>query len=303
MKRALLALACAASAALVAPAATPAQAQTLTQTQTFAQAQARTADPVAALRKEFAAGHGVRFVSTGTLSIAGVTAIKFSENGSYAFGRSGVIASDTTRKTKYSDLLKDEDEDLKDAEKPVRTIVIGKTGYLSGGSIASLLPEGKTWVRVPGVRPGSASDLQFVNPTDTRSLKTVLATTKAKGPGGRVNGVKTTLYRGTITLAQLTKVNPSLKSGLALLASNPGKAVVTWKLWIDANQLVRRVSASTNLKAKGKQSFTFTLSNDATYAGWGKKVTVKAPPKSKVAKLSDLNGDLSDAQNTVILPN
>ncbi|XVQ87274.1 hypothetical protein ACQP2K_07615 [Microbispora siamensis] len=300
MKRALMALACAATAALVAPAvAAPAQAQTSTQ------AQAPAADPVAALRKQYVAGHGVRFVSSGTVSMAGVPGIKFTANGGYAFGRSGVIASDSTQKTKYSDLLKDEDEDLKDAEKPIRTIVIGSTGYLSGGVYASMLPEGKTWLRLPGVRPNSSSTLgAFVNPTDWRSLKAVLATTKAKGPGGSVNGAKTTLYRGTITLAQLMKASPSVKNTLASLGSNPGKTVVSWKLWIGADQLVRRASASADLKLKfDGDSFTFTLSDVTTFAGWGRKVTVKAPPKSQVANLSDLDGDVPETPGTVILPN
>ncbi len=295
-----MALACAATAALVAPAvAAPAQAQTSTQ------AQAPAADPVAALRQQFAAGHGVRFVSSGTLSMAGVTAVKFTSNGGMAFGRSGVVASDSTQKMKYSDLLKKEDEDLKDAEKPLHSIVIGGTGYLSGGVFSSLLPEGKSWLRLPGQRPGSSSSLgEFVNPIDWRSLKTVLATTRAKGPGGSVNGAKTTLYRGTITLAQLMKVSPGIKDSFGGLGSNPAKTVVSWKLWIGSDQLVRRASATADLKTKVKDDYvTFTLTDDTTYAGWGKKVTVKAPPKSQVANLTDLDGDVPDTTGTVILPN
>ncbi|MEV1198701.1 hypothetical protein [Microbispora rosea] len=297
MKRAFLALACAATAALVAPAvAAPAQAQTSTR------AQAPAADPVAALRKQFVAGHGVRFVSTGTLSLAGVTAIKYTSNGGYAFGRSGVVASDSTQKSKYSELLKDEDDDLKDAEKPLRMIVIGSTGYFSGGVYTSLLPEGKTWLRLPGLRPNSSASP--LNPLDWHNLKAVLATTKAKGPGGRVNGAKTTLYRGTITLGQLMKANPGAKDSLAAIGSNPAKNVVSWKLWIGSDQLVRRASASVDLKLKSEgESFTFNLSTDSTFAGWGRKVTVKAPPKSKVAKLSDLDGDVPETSGTVILPN
>ncbi|GLX04109.1 hypothetical protein Misp03_10360 [Microbispora sp. NBRC 16548] len=295
-----MALACAATAALVAPAvAAPAQAQTSTQ------AQAPAADPVAALRKQFVSGHGVRFVSTGTMSLAGITAVKFTSNGGLAFGRSGVVASDSTQKMKYSDLLKEENEDLKDAEKPLHAIVIGSTGYLSGGVYASLLPEGKTWLRLPGQRPGSSSSLgEFVNPADWRSLKTVLATTKAKGPGGSVNGAKTTLYRGTITLSQLMKVSPGIKDSFGGLGSNPAKTVVSWKLWIGSDQLVRRASATADLTMKVEDdSLTFTLSDVTTFAGWGGKVTVKAPPKSKVANLTDLDGDVPDTTGTVILPN
>ncbi len=300
-----MALACAATAALVAPAvAAPAQAQTPARAQTPAQAQAA-ADPVAALRKHYVAGHGVRYVSTGTMRFAGITAIKFTANGGLAFGRSGVVASDSTQKLKYNELLKEENEDLKEAEKPLRVIVIGSTGYLSGGFYSSLLPEGKTWLRVPGQRPGSSVSLgEFVNPADWRSLKTVLATTKAKGPGGSVNGANTTLYRGTITLSQLMKTNPGIKDSFAGLGANPGKTMVSWKLWIGADQLVRRASASAELTMKLEDdSVAFSLSDVITFAGWGKKVTVKAPPKSKVAGLNDIDGDVPDTQGTVILPN
>ncbi|MEU7877398.1 hypothetical protein [Microbispora bryophytorum] len=297
MKRALMALACAATAALVAPAvAAPAQAQTSTQ------AQASAADPVAALRKQFVAGHGVRFVSTSTMSIAGITAVKFTANGGFAFGRSGIVASDSTQKMKYSDLLKEANDDLKDVEKPLHAIIIGSTGYLSGGVYTSLLPEGKPWLRLPDrQRPGSSLSLaEFVNPADWHSLKTVLATTKSKRPGGSVNGAKTTLYRGTITLSRLMKVSPGIKDSFASLGSSPAKTVVSWKLWIGSDQLVRRASATADLKVKVKDdSVTFTLSDVSTFAGWGRKVTVKAPPKSKVAKVSDLEGDVPD---TVILP-
>ncbi|WP_169985329.1 hypothetical protein [Microbispora sp. H10836] len=300
MKRAIMALACAATAALVAPAvAAPAQAQT------SAQAPAPAADPAAALRKQFVAGHGVRYVSTSTLNILGIPAIKVTSNGGYAFGRSGIVAADSTQKVKYSDLLKEKDEDLKGAEDPVRTIVIGRTAYFSGGVYADLLPEGKTWVRVPVQRfDSSLTTGGFFNATDWRTLKTVLTTTKAKGPGGSVNGAKTTLYRGTITLAQLMKISPGLKYSLASLGSNPGKTVVSWKLWVGSDQLVRRASATADLKTKAEgKSVTFTLSDVTTFAGWGRKVTVKAPPRSQVANLSDLDSELPDTQGPVILPN
>ncbi|MEV7803806.1 hypothetical protein AB0O28_12730 [Microbispora sp. NPDC088329] len=299
MKRALMALACAATAALVAPAvAAPAHAQISTRAQT-------PADPVAALRAQYATGHGVRYVASGTMSVAGVTAITFTGNGGLAFGRSGLVASDSRQTIKYSKLLKEENDNLKDAEKPLRAIVIGKTAYLSGGVWTSLLPEGKTWVRLPGQRPGSSTSLgEYVNPADLRNLKAVLATTKAKGPGGSVNGAKTTLYRGTITLAQLMKVSPGIKDSFGGVGSNPAKTVVSWKLWIGADQLVRRASATADLPMKvDNDSFTVTLSDVTTFAGWGRKVTVTAPPKSKVANLADLDGDVPDTQGTVVLPN
>ncbi|MEW9526934.1 hypothetical protein [Microbispora sp. NPDC049125] len=293
----MTALACAAAAVLVAPAvASPAHAQT------SLQAQARSGDPVSALKKQFVPGRGVRFTSTGKLSVAG-TGITFKSKGAFAFGRAGVGASDITQKVNYGGLLGD-DESLQGLDDPTRMIVIGKTGYISGGIYASVLPDGKSWLRVPGVTPGSALQSLggFVNPTDWRSLKTVLGTTKAKGAGGVVNGAKTTLYRGAITLRQLIKANPALKDGIAALGTDTGKVVVSWKVWVGSDQLVRRASTATKIKMKfEKTSVVFTVTDVTTFTGWGTKVSVKAPPKDQVASMSDIDGTVPDVPGTIDL--
>ncbi|MBP2704782.1 hypothetical protein JOL79_13260 [Microbispora sp. RL4-1S] len=297
MKRTMAALACAATAALIAPAvAVPAHAQT------FAQAQARAGDPVSALRKQFVTGHGVRFASSGKLSVAG-SAIKYTAKGAFAFGRAGVGASNVTQKVNYGALLGNS-ESMKGLNDPTRMIVIGRTGYISGGIYASLLPEGKTWLRVPNTSPDAVLQALggFVNPTDWRNLKTVLASTKAKGAGGVVNGAKTTLYQGTITLKQLAQATPSLKRGIASLGGDAGKVVVNWKVWVGSDQLVRRVSTSTDIKMKvEKSSIVFTVTDTTAYTGWGTKVSVKAPPKAQVANMSDIDGTVPDVPGTINL--
>ncbi|MGI5161148.1 hypothetical protein [Microbispora sp. CA-102843] len=295
MKRALMALACAATAALVAPAvAAPAQAHTTTGSK------ARPLDPAAALRKKFVPGHGVRFVSSGKTDFGGMTTVKSGAKGTLAFGRSGVAASDIAFKIDYAALLGN-DEDLKGLDKPIRTITIGRTAYLSGGFYSNLLPEGKKWLRMRGEDPDSALQMigEFVNPLDWRNLKAVLATTKAKGPGGVVNGAKTTVYRGAITLKQLSAVVPSLRKGLT---AADGKNVVNWKIWIGADQLVRKVSTSMTMTTKYKKTtMEIESTNSTSFVGWGSKVTVKAPPKSTVADLSDLDGGVPDMPDMINL--
>ncbi|WP_432929888.1 hypothetical protein ACQPZZ_06675 [Microbispora sp. CA-135349] len=293
MKRAFMALACAATAALVAPAvAAPAQAHTTG-------SQARPLDPVAALRKQFVPGHGVRFTSSATIDFGGMTTVRSTAKGALAFGRSGIAASDVSQKIDYGALL--EDKDLKGADKPTRTITIGRTAYTNGGVFSSLFPEGKKWLRSSGdARVGALRGTgEFVDPLDWRTLKTVLATTKAKSAGGVVNGAKTTLYRGTITLKRLAEIEPRLKDGFS---ASEAKSVVGWKMWIGADQLVRKVQTSLTMKLRFKKT---TIEVDATnvtsLVGWGSRVTVKAPPKSQVARLSDLLGDVPDMPDTINL--
>ncbi len=292
MKRALMALACAATAALVAPAvAAPAQAHTT-------DSQARPLDPAAALRKAFVPGHGVRFASSGTIDVGGMATVKSSAKGRLAFGRSGVTASDVTARTDYGALL---DEDLKGANKPTRTITVGRTAYVNGGVFSSLFPEGKKWLRTPakGAADVLGNNGEFINPLDGRALKAVLATTKAKGAGGVVNGARTTLYRGAITLKQLAEVEPSLKKGLS---ASEAKSVVDWKMWVGGDQLVRKVQTSLTLTLRYKKT---TMEVDArnviSFVGWGSRVTVKAPPKSQVATLADLLGSVPDMPDTINL--
>ncbi|MEU7886092.1 hypothetical protein AB0B54_11395 [Microbispora bryophytorum] len=293
MKRALMALACAATAALVAPAvAAPAQAHTTTDSQ------ARPLDPTAALKKAFVPGRGVRFTSSETIDVGGVATVKSSAKGRLAFGRSGVTGSDVTGRINYGALL---DEDLEGADKPTRTITVGRTAYVTGGVFSSLFPAGKKWLRTPGKNPADVlgSNGVPVNPLDARTLKAVLATTKAKGAGGVVNGARTTLYRGAITLKQLAAVEPSLKKGLT---ASEAKTVVAWKMWVGGDQLIRKVQTTLTLKLKYKKmTMEVDASSAVSFVGWGSRVTVKAPPKSQVATLADLLGSVPDMPDTINL--
>ncbi|MGI5159343.1 hypothetical protein [Microbispora sp. CA-102843] len=127
----------------------------------------------------------------------------------------------------------------------------------------------------------------------------MLATTKAKGPGGVVNGAKTTVYRGAITLKQLSAVVPSLRKGLT---AADGKNVVNWKIWIGADQLVRKVATSMTMTTKYKKTtMEIETANTTSFVGWGSKVTVKAPPKSTVADLSDLDGGVPEMPDMINL--
>lgn len=288
-----MALACAATAALVAPAvAAPAQAQTSTQ------AQARPLNPTAALKKAFVPGRGVRFTSSGKIDVGGIATVKSSAKGSLAFGRSGVTGSDVTARTDYGALLQ---EDVEGANKPTRTITVGRAAYVTGGVFSSLFPEGKKWLRMPGKNSANplGSNGEFINPLDARTLKTVLATTKAKGRGGVVNGARTTLYRGAITLKQLAQLDPSLKKSLT---ASDAKSVVNWKMWVGGDQLVRKLQTSLTLKLRYKKTtMEVDTSNVISFVGWGSRVTVKAPPKSQVASLGDLLGSIPDMPDTINL--
>lgn len=291
MRRIIATLASVGTAALLAPAlAAPAQAQ----------AQPRPADPVSALTKQFKVKRGVHVTSAGKVAIAGTTAFKLRAEGDVQFGRSGVAASDITTKNDFGSLFEDE-ESLQGLNEPTRTITVGRTAYVSGGIYDDLMPAGKSWLRVPGTNsPSAFGGGTFIDAFDARNLRAVLATTKAKGNGGTVDGTRTTLYRGSITLKQLAASSPQLKKQLGNMDASYGKTVVNWKLWVGADQLIRRVTSSATYTMKSKK-MSIAMTSDTKFTKWGSKVSITAPPASEVATTADIDGSMPEVP-TIITP-
>ncbi|WP_433420091.1 hypothetical protein ACQP1V_07245 [Microtetraspora malaysiensis] len=284
-------VACAGAAALMAPTiAAPAYAQT------------RAADPVSALAKQFKVKRGVHMTSATKMSVAGMPGFKTRTEGDVQFGRSGIVASDLTTKNDFGNLFED-DEDLQGLNEPMRTITINKTAYVSGGIFGDIIPSDKTWLRVPtGASATSLGGDQFVNVFNARSLRAVLATTKAKGNGGTLDGTRTTVYRGSITLKQLAASSPAMKKQLADLDAKSGKTVLNWKLWVGADQLVRRVTTAVTFTIKSKKmSIDMDLTGDTKFTKWGSKVSITAPPASEVATSADIDGSVPEVP-TIITP-
>ncbi|MGI5485921.1 hypothetical protein [Microtetraspora malaysiensis] len=292
MRRIIATLASVGTAALLAPAiAAPA----------YAQAQARPTDPVSALAKQFKVKRGVHMTSATKTSIGGMPGLKSRTEGDLQFGPSGIVASDLTTRNDFGNLFQD-DEDLQGLNQPMRTITINKTAYISGGIFGDIIPSDKTWLRVPGASSASPDSSQFVNVFDARSLRAVLATTKAKGNGGTLDGTRTTVYRGSITLKQLAAASPAMKKQLTGLDAKSGKTMLNWKMWVGADQLVRRVTTAVTFTIKSKKmSFDMDLTGDTKFTKWGSKVSITAPPASEVATSADIDGSVPEVP-TIITP-
>jgi len=270
MRRLVATLACAAAAvSLTSTLTAPAYAQ--------AASKPGAKDPVSALKGQYVSGHGVTI--TQRTKFHGEIFAR--TNGIFQFDRSGIRAADVTNKlnVKASDLS----DDTKSLATPERTVKIGNTAYLSGGVYSEGLPEGKTWVRMPH---GPAAGLfgmfgQPINVAETSTVRYLLAHAAKARPGGTIGGAKTTLYTGTTTHKQLTKVSRWAREMMFLGDKDTAaKTKIYWKLYIGTDQLARRIvstySAGTLLSTK------LTFSVDTRYTGWGSKVSVKAPPSSEV---------------------
>ncbi|TXK35924.1 hypothetical protein [Nonomuraea sp. C10] len=260
MKRLItgLAIACAATFVMAVP----------------AQAQIAPKNPVAAVKKQLVAGKGVKFSERTTLSTSFMREIFVRRTGTIGFRKNGVAASDITGKfnIKASDLGEEAPELVKAMAKPERTIWLGKTSYLSGGIWAGVVPEGKTWFKMPNGPTGGLSGVvgQPLNVAEPVTLRTMFKNAKAVKGG----------YAGKVTIRDIRKVSPWFRATLQL--DKPSAkllgAQISWRLSVDAKGLPTRLVTTYPFGVlDGTPKKNETLSVDTRYSGWGTKVSIKAP--------------------------
>ncbi|MEV4250194.1 hypothetical protein AB0J63_43170 [Streptosporangium canum] len=265
MKRVIASIAAATAAALVT--AAPVQAQS----------QAAPADPVKALKSQFIAGKGVRFTDRITMIEDGKGAPYLGRTGAFQFGKAGIVASDITSTDAPSA------DERADPPVPARTIRIGTTSYSRGGTYSDKMPKGKSWYKDPDGMTGDVDGWfsQLVNVAEPATLASLLKGAKRTGA----------TYTGSTTFGKLAKVSPWFRASLPIRSSN--SAVVTFKLTVNRSGLPQRLITSFPITGifdssgwEGK-----AISAETRFTGWGTRVSIKAPPASKVTtKLEDREG-------------
>ncbi|MEU8316865.1 hypothetical protein AB0C33_00735 [Nonomuraea sp. NPDC048881] len=258
MKRIIAGLALASAAALVT--ATPAQAAP--------------ADPAKALKKQYVAGHGVRFTETSRSSMDGKSTGTMKTSGVLEFGRSGIVASDVRNRSTGKNA------DLYASLLPSRTITVGKHVYAQGGLYSEGLPEGKKWVRYPDTGLRMSTSNQMLDVFEPKVLK-MLVSHAASTKGG--------IYRGSVTVKELGKIyGQSVEKKIA-------KVKVSYLLAVNSKGLVTRVVSDWTLDfgILGASHST----TETRFTGWGAKVKVKAPPADQVADIADLADDSAVPQD------
>ncbi|MGW4643111.1 hypothetical protein ACWEN6_31645 [Sphaerisporangium sp. NPDC004334] len=278
--RRLIALAAVTAAVPALALAAPATAQSATTA--AAPATAKPGNPVDALRLQFAKKSGVRVDENTRMGIGKQDIFAFRETGKLRFGRSGVDAYDAKITLKGFD---------KDGDSTVRAIVVGGRMYLKSALYEELLPAGRTWVRTSGkASTYSNGPIDLLKPN---VLKAILATAKAKSPGGTVGGARTTLVRGSIPLSSLGRVSPMLSS--IAKSEKSKKITVPWRMWIGADQLPRRFQTTVKVPVSpstGSSMGDVYIAADNRYTSWGAKVVITAPPADLVVDEKDLTDEL-----------
>ncbi|GAA3443943.1 hypothetical protein [Planomonospora venezuelensis] len=246
-----------------------------------ASSQARPAgsNAATALKRQFVTGRGVKMTEVMTMTYPDDPQgppTKSVTTGAYRFGRSGVTAYDLTW-TMKPDLL-----DMR-----TRIISLPKATYVAGKIFS--LPEGKTWMRMsPG--PSFNFTSQPINALEPSTLKHLIATAKTTRDGQRVGGARTTVRSGVITVAQLYAASPSFRKQLGERPRGIGaKLKLRWKLWLDGDQLTRRLTSSyTETTQNLTYSSQMTVTTKTEFSHWGGKVTVTAPPAASVIDSEDV---------------
>ncbi|NJP96956.1 hypothetical protein HCN51_47320 [Nonomuraea sp. FMUSA5-5] len=128
------------------------------------------------------------------------------------------------------------------------------------------------WQNLAGVVWGK----DLVNGINPGFLDLAASYDAATADGGTVEGVRTTLHSGTVTVLDLGERQAGISFGTEDMGSYGGQ--ITWKLWTGPDHLPRRFHATMKFtKPEGGDAGTMTM--NIVYRGWGSPVKITAPPE------------------------
>ncbi|RFS86137.1 LppX_LprAFG lipoprotein [Actinomadura spongiicola] len=154
------------------------------------------------------------------------------------------------------------------ANKPWLKISLDELGQRSGMNIDELLKQS-----------------QQMDPV--QNTKMLTASKDAREVGKEtIGGVETTHYTGTYQMEDaIAKLTPEQQQAVRKNYSELGMGTMSFDLWVDDEQLPRKLAMKSPQTAQGAMSISMT------YRDYGKPVVVTAPPANEVTDLSKmLNG-------------
>ncbi len=218
------------------------------------------ADPADAVAKQFGTGRGVQLSETSTITF-GREIISYRVKGAFGFGKSGIAAADVTRVPTVDGKTGDR----------FHFRVVGGVTYAYGGVW------GDEWTKVnQKYKPQEFSE-QNIDVFERATLRKLLTTATKHAPGGKVGGVRTTAYSGTVDFGAMHAVSPAFRAEFGKLTAKERKTRITWRLWVDGKGLPRRLT--TSWKRGPSDDFPMDTGSAVTtnYDAWGSKVTVASP--------------------------
>ncbi|WP_219462528.1 hypothetical protein [Nonomuraea rhizosphaerae] len=246
-------------------------------------------DPVAALKKQFVAGQGVKLTEHTDITISGDSYTSADRVGAIGLDAKGIAGVEVTRTPSLSakeraslEKAAAKNPDLADSidllTERIYLVSTGKRQYVNGGLYSTLMPEHATWVGMDASAGSAAFGDQLVNVFEPATLKYLLATKKS------VSGSQ---YRGSTTFGALYKVSPTFREQIAIKPTGKAaRTVISWRLTLDPQKLVKRLAITWTVKLSKK--LTFKAATVSRYTEWGTAVKVTAPPADQVVDIKAL---------------
>jgi hypothetical protein len=185
------------------------------------------------------------------------------------------------------------------AGEAVEIRLVDKAMYLGGGAEMAKEMDGKRWLKFDLSGSDAAKDLDKMGSTSQAEQNPAAESTFLTGAkdvkkvgSEKVDGVETTHYTGTVTLADL---RASLKDSKAETREQREKSIkqyeklgvdkLTMDMWVDGEDHTKQ------FRMKG-QADKGPMDMTITFLDYNKPVTVKAPPANEVADLGEMFKEL-----------
>jgi hypothetical protein len=196
----------------------------------------------------------------------------------------------------------------------LQEIIHGTTIYIKlPGALAGRIPgaTGKPWFKIDLAKAGSASGIPGIgslinNPTSTdpsQLLQYLRATSGSVTNLGssQVDGISTTGYRAEVDLDKVPDAMPAAdqaqaKQAIAAIEKSTHLHQVPVEVWIDGQNLVRRMQVSFNASLPTGQSLDIRINADVLE--YGPQPPPVLPPAHQVTDLSALAGAAGGASRT-----
>jgi hypothetical protein len=175
----------------------------------------------------------------------------------------------------------------------------GMVAYMRFPFMTRALGSGKSWVRLDfgavsremGVNLDQFMQMNQSNPAQQLQLLRAVSGRFTKLGPGRVRGVTTTRYRTNVDIRKYPDLLPeqqrkSMQNSIdKLVDMMGGKSTYPVEVWIDAKQLVRRMSLRMDLEAP-TGSMSMAMSMD--FYGFGRPVSVRFPRADDTVDMTKL---------------
>ena len=192
-------------------------------------------------------------------------------------------------------------------EGEMQQVMDGYVMYMRMPAFEAELPDGKSWIRMDlreATKEMGLDIAQFggAGGSDaTRTLDHLRATGDVEKEGEEeVRGVKTTHYRAVVDLRKYPELVPAsereeAERGIENLIEMTGEEEIPTDVWIDDDNLIRRMRQQMEMRIPGAGSIEMDMSFELF--DFGRRVAIEPPPADDVQDVTDLAAEQARRQS------